>query len=44
MNFLHYRSSYLKGETGELVNDWLDASEAVEKGVDAVIDRARAKV
>ena len=37
-----HESSYSK-ETGDLVNDWLDASEAVEKGVDAVIDRARAQ-
>ena len=38
-----HRSSYSKGETGDPVNDWLDASEAVEKGIDAVIDRARAQ-
>ena len=36
-----HRSSYSIGETGDPVNDWLDSAEAVEKGIDAVIDRAR---
>ena len=36
-----HRSSYSRGETGDPVNDWLDSAEAVEKGIDAVIDRAR---
>lgn len=36
-----HRSSYSTGETGDPVNDWLDSAEAVEKGIDAVIDRAR---
>jgi len=38
-----HRSSYSRGETGDPVNDWLDSAEAVEKGIDAVIDRARAQ-
>ena len=38
-----HRSSYSKGQTGDPVNDWLDASDAVESGIDAVIDRARAQ-
>ncbi len=36
-----HRSSYSMGETGDAINDWLDAAAVVEAGVEAVIDRAR---
>jgi 2-phosphoglycerate kinase len=38
-----HRSSYSQGETGDPVNDWLDSSEAIEKGINAVINRARSQ-
>ena len=36
-----HRSTYSTGETGDAVTDWLDASAAVEGGVEAVVSRAR---
>ncbi len=36
-----HRSTYSIGETGDAVTDWLDASAAVEGGVEAVVSRAR---
>jgi 2-phosphoglycerate kinase len=35
------RSSYGRGEIGDAVTDWEDASRAVEAGIEAVISRAR---
>ena len=36
-----HRSSYSHGETGDAVNDWIDACAVVEAGIVAVIGRAR---
>ena len=36
-----HRSTFSQGSTGDANTDWLDASAAVESGVEAVISRAR---
>ena len=36
-----HRSTFSSGITGEAVTDWLDASAAVESGIEAVIARSR---
>lgn len=36
-----HRSTFSDGQTGEAITDWLDASAAVEGGIEAVISRSR---
>tara|TARA_B100001750_G_C15396087_1_gene540110 strand:+ start:70 stop:702 length:633 start_codon:yes stop_codon:yes gene_type:complete len=36
-----HRSTFSQGSTGDANTDWLDASAAVESGIEAVISRAR---
>ena len=36
-----HRSTFSKGSTGDAITDWMDASAAVEPGIEAVISRSR---